>query len=125
MRFVRALIVFTIMGVSGLYNTQQAWAQSGIVLENVGASVRFGEGITFTAAIKAPVQIQKASIVIFDEAQGLTHIQPLMVREDGLAEYLFDTRQNSLRPFTIVRWSYQITLAESRLGILQSPATWP
>ena len=112
MRFVRALIVFIIMGVSGLFNTQQAWAQSGIVLENVGASVRFGEGITFTAAIKAPVQIQKASIVIFDEAQGLTRIQPLMVREDGLAEYLFDTRQNSLRPFTIVRWSYQITLAD-------------
>ena len=112
MRFVRALIVFTILCVAGLFNTQHAWAQAGVVLENVGASVRFGEGITFTATIKAPVQIQNASIVIFDEAQGLTHIQPLMVREDGIAEFLFDTRLNTLRPFTIVGWSYQLTLAD-------------
>jgi hypothetical protein len=100
------------MGASGLFNTQQARAQSGIVLENVGASVRFGEGITFTATIRAPMPMQGVSIIIFDEAQGLTHIQPLMVREDGIAEYLFDTRQNSVRPFTIVRWNYQITLAD-------------
>ena len=112
MRSVRALIVFIIMGASGLFNTQQARAQSGIVLENVGASVGFGEGITFTATIKSPIPTQSVSIIIFDEAQGLTHIQPLMVREDGVAEYLFDTRQNTLRPFTIVRWSYQITLVD-------------
>jgi hypothetical protein len=120
MRFAGGLIVFLIMAASGLFNTQQAQAvvlslpkgQSGVVLENVGASVRFGEGITFTATIKPPSPIQSASIIIFDEAQGLTHVQPVTVRDDGVAEYFFDTRQNTLRPFTLLRWSYQISLAD-------------
>ena len=112
MRIARALVVFFMTAASILFNARQAQAQSGVVLENVGASVQFGEGITFTATIKAPIQIQNASIVIFDEAQGLTHIQPLAIREDGTTEYLFDTRQSTLRPFSVVRWSYQIALAD-------------
>ncbi|MCI0611059.1 MAG: hypothetical protein L0Z71_18620, partial [Anaerolineae bacterium] len=112
MRIARAFIVFFIIAASILFNARQAQAQSGVVLENVGASVRFGEGITFIATIKAPIQIQNASIIIFDEAQGLTHVQPVAIREDGTAEYLFDTRQNTLRPFSVVRWSYQIALAD-------------
>ena len=120
MRIARALIVTFIVAASILFNAQQAQAvvlsllqgQSGVVLENVGASVRFGDGITFTATIKAPTPIQGVSIILFDEAQGHTHVQPVTVREDGLAEYFFDTRQNMLRPFTLLRWSYQITLAD-------------
>ena len=81
-------------------------------MENVSASVRFGEGITFTATIIAPTPIQNVSIVIFDEAQALTHVQPLAVSSDGLAEYFFDTKQNTPRPFTTIRWHYQIALAD-------------
>ena len=112
MKFVKAFLAFAVTIASILSNARQALAQFGVVLENVGASVQFGEGIMFTATIKAPVTIQNVSIVIFDEAQGLTHVQPISVREDGIAEIFFDIRQNSLRPFTTVRWHYQIVLAD-------------
>lgn len=112
MKIVRALLVSCLVVVSIMFNARQVRAQSGIVLENVEALVRFGVGIRFTATIKAPIPIQNASIVIFDEAQGLTHVQPISVREGGTAEYFFDTRQNSLRPFTRLRWHYQIVLAD-------------
>ena len=112
MRMARSLLVSFIVVASILFNAHQARAQTGVVLENVGATVRFGEGITFRATIKAPIQIQNASIVIFDEAQGLTYVQLLAIGPDGTAEYTFDTRQNSLRPFSVVSWSYQIALAD-------------
>ena len=112
MRIAKALIVSLIIAASILFNARQAKGQSGVVLESVEASVQFGEGIIFTATIKASIPIQNASIVIFDEAQALIHVQPISVREGGIAEYFFDTRQNSLRPFTRLRWHYQIMLAD-------------
>lgn len=120
MRTAKAFLVLVAIAAINLFNARQARAtalslpkgQSGIVLENARASVKFGEGITFIATIKASIQIQNISIVIFDEAQGITHTQPLAINADGTAEYAFDTRQNILRPFTIVRWSYQVTLAD-------------
>ena len=112
MKAAKALFVFVVMATSILFNARLAKAQSGVELENVHASVMFGEGITFLATIKASIQIQNVFIVIFDEAQGLTHVQPVEIRADGTIEYFFDTRQNILRPFTNVRWSYQFTLAD-------------
>ena len=112
MKTSKALVFFVVMAASILYDAPRAEAQSGVELENVSASVKFGEGITFLATIKASIQIQNVSIVIFDEAQGLTHVQPLEIRADGTTEFHFDTRQNILRPFTMVRWSYQFTLAD-------------
>ena len=123
MKFVKFFLTLTFVASLMLSTTKQGKAaalsgeavpkgQSGVVLENVEAQVRFGEGITFTAAIKAPTSIQNASIVIFDEAQALTHVQPLTVSPDGLAEYFLDTKQNTLRPFTTVRWHYQIALMD-------------
>jgi len=112
LKTAKTLLVLALVAASIPFNARQARAQSGVVVENARASVRFGEQVTFTAALKASIQIQNASIVIYDEAQGITHTQPLAVREDGVTEYVFDTRQNILRPFTVVRWSYQVTLAD-------------
>ena len=123
MKTAKRFALLIVMAASILFNARPAKAaalsgeavsqgQSGVELENVSASVKFGEGITFLATIKASIQIQNVSIVIFDEAQGLTHVQPLVIREDGATEFHFDTRQNILRPFTTVRWSYQFTLAD-------------
>ena len=112
MKAAKAFFVFVVMAISILYNARPSRAQSGVELENAHASVMFGEGITFLTTVKASIQIQNLSIVIFDEAQGLTHVQPLEIRADGTTEYFFDTRQNILRPFTNVRWSYQFTLVD-------------
>lgn len=111
MRMPRFLIV-CMLTASILFISRPVKAQTGVVLENVSASVRFGDGITFTATIIAPTPIQNASIVIFDEAQALTHVQPLTVSSDGRAEYTFNTKQNMLRPFTTIQWHYQIVLVD-------------
>jgi hypothetical protein len=81
-------------------------------LENVTASYRYGEQITFSAQVKSSVQIEQASIVITDEANGLTQVQPLVITEDGRAEYRLDLKQNVLRPFSSVKWIYQFALVD-------------
>ena len=100
------------MAMSALFNARQAEGQSGIELENVGASYRFGEQITFVATIKASIPIQNVSIVIADESQGITRIEPLNLLADGATEFRFDTKQHVLRPFAKVRWNYQFTLPD-------------
>ena len=62
MKAAKALFVFVVMAVSILYNARPAKAQSGMELENVHASVKFGEGITFLAKIRASIQLQNVSM---------------------------------------------------------------
>jgi hypothetical protein len=109
---LRKGIIFVMMAVSILFDARRAQAQSGVELENVTASYRYGEQITFSAQIKSSIQIQQASIVISDEANGLTQVQPLVITEAGRAEYRLDVKQNVLRPFSSVKWMYQFGLAD-------------
>ncbi len=94
----------------GLLNVRQVAAQAGLELTST-ASYVFGQQITFTAQVNSPVQIQQATIVILDESQGVSHVRPV-VFTDGRAEFVFDTRQNHIRPFTSLSWYYQFTLAD-------------
>ena len=112
MKAARLVLGIIVMAASTLFDARQVRAQSGVELENVGATYRFGEQITFAARVHASILIQQASILIFDEARGITRLQPLEIKQDGTAEYRFDTRQNVLPPFTTVRWSYRFTLAD-------------
>ena len=107
-----SLLTVTIVVLLTLFNTSLAESQSGIQLESVGASYVFGEQITFSAKIKSSITIQSASIIISDEAQGTRYVEPLNVQADGSTEFRFDTKQNILRPFTDVKWSYQFTLSD-------------
>jgi len=108
------IIVVVVMAASILLNAEHAYAQdqSGVELENVEAPYQYGEQITFIARIKSLIQIQQASIVIIDEAHGLTNVQPLEIDQDGHAEYRFDVKQNILRPFSLVKWKYQFVLSD-------------
>lgn len=109
----RSFLLFVIATIT-LLNARPAYAQaqSGVELENVTASYRYGEQITFSAQIKSQVQIQQASIVITNEANGLTQAQPLVIDQDGHSEYRLDVRQNVLRPFSSLKWTYQLALAD-------------
>ena len=109
---VRILLASIVMAASLLFNVGQARAQAGVELTNLGATVQYGESITFLAGIKTSVLVQQASIIIIDEIQALTQVQPLTITPEGRAEYRFDTRQNLLRPFSTIRWYYEITLAD-------------
>jgi len=105
-----------IVAAFALLITQQVRAQSGIEMQST-ATYQFGEQITFVAQIVSPVQVQQANIVIFDEAQAVTHVQPVSF-VNGRAEYRFDARQNLVRPFATIRWYYELTLTDG--SILQS-----
>ena len=94
----------------GLWNAGQVQAQAGIEMDST-ASYAFGQHITFTAQLKSPVQVQQATIVILDESQGVSHVRPVLFT-NGLSEFVFDTQQNHVRPFSSLSWYYQLTLAD-------------
>jgi len=112
------LLTFAVMAIVTLFNARPAQAQAGIELENVGASYRFGEQITFVATVKTSVPIQSVSIVITDESQNVQRIEPLVLQADGRTEFRLDTRQTVLRPFTRLKWNYQFTLTDG--SVVQS-----
>jgi hypothetical protein len=95
-----------------LLSARPAQAQSGIELENVGATVTFGEQIIFVATIKPSVSLQSVEISIFDESQGIRRTVLIHVQPDGHTEYRLDTNDMTLRPFSMVKWNYQFTLAD-------------
>lgn len=107
----RSLIAGLLGAVMILFGAQQVKAQAGIEME-LAAAYQFGEHITFTAKLASPVQVQKASIFIFDSAQVITHVQPVTFDENGVSVFRFDARQNSIRPFTTILWRYELTLAD-------------
>ena len=109
-------ILLLAVAASTLLITRQAHAQSGIEMQSM-AVYQFGEQITFVAQIQSPVQIQQANIVIFDEAQAVTHVQAVEFI-NGRSEYRFDVRQNLVRPFATIRWYYELTLSDG--SVLQS-----
>ena len=102
-----SVLLFTFLLLLTTSPARNAVAQSGIELENVGASYRFGEQITFSATIKASIPIQTVSIVVSDESQGLRHVESLTLDAEGRTKFRLDTKQNGLRPFTNVQWNYQ------------------
>lgn len=108
-------LIFPVMALSILLGARPVRAQSGIGVENVEAAVQFGEQIRFAATVRASIAIQDVSIVILDESQAIAHIESLVLQPDGRTEYHYDTRQNALRPFTVVRWNYRFTLPDGTL----------
>jgi len=107
---VTGILLFIAVTALVLGNVNQVRAQAGVELESTATYV-FGEQITFVAQVKSPVQIQQATIVILDESQSISHVRPVTFT-DGRSEFVFDTRQNFLRPFSSLSWYYQLTLAD-------------
>ena len=105
-----------ILGIFIPGSVRQAHAQdSKVELENVVALVKFGEQITFVATIRSTIPVREASIIIRDLAHDLTHVEPLVVYQDGRTEFRYDTRQNLLRPFSPLSWYYRFILADGSL----------
>ena len=109
-RLLAMTMLFVVGASSVFWNTRQVWAQAAIDLET-SATYVFGQHILFTAQVKSPVQVQQATIVILDEAQGVSHVRPVAFT-DGRSEFVFDARQNLLRPFSSLSWYYQLTLSD-------------
>ena len=110
--FYISLLSSFLVALSTLWSAGQAQAQTVVELENVSASYRYGEQITFSAQVKSATPIGQASIVITDESNGLTQVQPLVIDPAGHAEYRLDVSQTLLRPFSTVQWQYQFALTD-------------
>src|SRR5262245_9404159 len=119
----RIMLVLIMVAVPALWNTRQAAGavlrppgvpkeQAGVVLENVEATYVFGDQVTFFASIRSSVPIQTASIVILNEAAGITDNQPIAINPDGTTQFVLDARQNQLSPFTFIRWNYDLRLTD-------------
>jgi hypothetical protein len=106
------LIFLLVVAAYALGNAKQVYGQGGIALENVGATYLFGEQVIFSATIRTSTPIQSAAIVILDEGHSLTYTQPLAINADSTTQFVFDARQNALRPFTYVRWRYEFALGD-------------
>ena len=102
-------LTFLVLAI-GLLNADQVSAQGSVDIQSI-ATYAFGQQITFTAQITTPVQVQQATIVILDESQGVSHVRPVAFT-DGRSEFVFDTQQNHIRPFSQVSWYYQLTLTD-------------
>ena len=117
MKRVHRLAVMILAAALMLLNTEPVKGQAGIGMD-LSASYQFGEQITFMARLIDPLQIQKASILIHDTSQVITHIEPVTFNAQGVSEYRFDTRRNIVRPFTTLLWRYDLTLTDG--SVVQS-----
>lgn len=119
MKFSHRLAVFVLFLMLIFFPAGQVYGQSSVDLD-LSATSKFGEQITFLARTKSPLSISSASIVIYDKLQGITYSEPVTFTPEGVSEYRFDTRQNSLRPFTTVGWFYQLILSDGSKAVSQA-----
>ena len=75
MKLLHRLTVFVMLAVLLFFQVGQVQGQSSVDLD-LSATYTFGEQITFVARTKSPLTISNASIIIYDELQGITYSEP-------------------------------------------------
>ncbi len=89
---------------------QQARAQSGIEVSDVGVFDDFGQHVTFEARIQSPIPITSAALVFNDNFDESVRRFPVNVGNDGVVAYRYDVTQNVLRPFVTISFWFEVTL---------------
>jgi len=105
------LIVITVLLLS---LPQQARAQSGVVISDVGVYDDFGQHVTFEARIQAPVPILNAELVFKDNFDEFERRFPLSIGEGGIVTYRYDVVQNVLHPFVTITFWFEVTLTDGQ-----------
>jgi hypothetical protein len=106
------LTVFLVMAALTLFNARQVYGQGGFEVKDAQVVVTFGEQITFTARLVAPIQIKQASILFREVNEDITRVETLQVGNDGAVSFRYDASQNVLPPFSTIVFWYQATLAD-------------
>lgn len=107
---MRRFAISIVMAVFLLGLPQQAWAQSGLEVTDVGVFDDFGQHVTFQARIKSPNPILNVALVFRDNFDEIVRRFPVAVGEDGVVTYRFDATQNVLRPFVTISFWFEVTL---------------
>ncbi|MGD8403664.1 MAG: peptidase MA family metallohydrolase [Anaerolineales bacterium] len=89
---------------------QQARAQSGIEVSNVGVFDDFGQYVTFEARIQSPTPITSVALVFNDNFDESVRRFPANVGNNGVVTYRYDVTQNVLRPFVTISFWFEVTL---------------
>jgi hypothetical protein len=107
---MRRLTFSIVMAVLLLCLPQQAQAQSGIEVTNVGVFDDFGQQVTFQARIQSSIPIVSAALVFNDNFNEIVRRFPIDVGTDGVVTYRYDVTQNVLRPFVTLTFWFEVTL---------------
>ena len=107
---MRRLTFSIVMAVLLLCLPQQAQAQSGIEVTNVGVFDDFGQQVTFQAHIQSSIPIVSAALVFNDNFNEIVRRFPIDVGTDGVVTYRYDVTQNVLRPFVTLTFWFEVTL---------------
>lgn len=99
-----------VMAVFLLGLPQQARAQSGIEVTDVGVFDDFGQHVTFQARIRSSVPIASATLVFSDNFDEIVRRFPVSIVEDGVVTYRYDVTQNVLRPFVTITFWFEVAL---------------
>lgn len=103
-----------VMAVSLLGPPQQAWAQSGSVVEQAWVETEFGVQVTFWVRIQSPIPIMGGVLYFRDDFDGITRALPLQRVAEGLVSSRYDVTQNVLRPFTTLTYWFEFTLQDGQ-----------
>ena len=99
---MRRLTFVIVMAILLLSLPQQAKAQSGVEVTDVGVYDDFGQHVTFEARIRSTAPIIGASLVFSDNFDETPRRFPVDVGQDGIVTYRYDVVQNVLRPFVTI-----------------------
>ncbi|MBL8100622.1 MAG: hypothetical protein JNK81_15670 [Anaerolineales bacterium] len=105
-------LIIAISLVTVLLKPNQVHGQGGIVIENAGVAVAFGNSITFTANIKSSLPIQQASLLFREANEEITRVETLQVGEGGAVSFTYDATQNAFPPFSWILFWFQATLSD-------------
>jgi len=114
---MRRFALIIVMAALLLGVPQQAQAQSGIVVTDVGVFDDFGQHVTFEARIQSSVPIVEASIVFSDNFDESLRRFPVEVGENGIVSYRYDVVQNVLRPFVTITFQFEVTLQDGQIHL--------
>lgn len=111
---MRHFVFSVVMTILLLGLPQQARAQSGIDVTDVGMSVEFGQHVTFQARVQSSVPITSATIVFSDDFDEIPRRFPIEIGENGEIAYRYDVVQNVLRPFSTITFWFDVTLSNGQ-----------
>ena len=107
---MRRFVLIIVMAALFLGLPQQARAQSGIVVTDVGVFDTFGEHVTFEARIQSAVPITNVDLVFSDNFDNIPRRFPMDFGENGIVTYRYDIVENVLRPFVTISFWFEATL---------------
>lgn len=107
-------VIIALLVVSLCTKPNQVSSQEGIVVEDAGVAINFGQSITFNAKIKASIPIQQVTLLFQEVNEQITRVESLQIAQDGSVNFVYDAKQNAFPPFSWIVFWFQATLSDGK-----------